>query len=421
MPSLCRDCLAPLPDPAPKRCISCNRTRILSHPELTSLSIAHIDCDAFYASVEKRDDPSLAAKPLIVGGGTRGVVTTCCYIARIFGVRSAMPMYKALALCPDAVVLPPRLPHYAEASRAIRSLMLELTPAVEPLSLDEAFLDLTGTDRLHGMTPAASMTRLAKRIEAEVGVTASVGLSHNKFLAKIASDLDKPRGFSVIGRAETAAFLIGKPVSMLWGVGEATRAALASAGIRKIDDILRLEESELIRRFGATGQRLWHLARGEDTRVITASSAMKSISNESTFENDITDRDTLKRHLWRMAEKVSDRAKALDLQGRTVTLKMRRKDFSILSRQSSLHAPTQLADTIFRTAEGLLGALNERGPFRLIGVGMADLSAADGVDPIGDLLDPSAQRRAQTERATDAIRAKFGPKAITKGRGFQPD
>ena len=421
MPSLCRDCLAPLPDPAPKRCISCNRTRILSHPELSNLAIAHIDCDAFYASVEKRDDPSLAAKPLIVGGGTRGVVTTCCYIARISGVRSAMPMYKALALCPDAVVLPPRISHYAEASRAIRSLMLELTPAVEPLSLDEAFLDLTGTERLHGRTPATSMARLAKRIETEIGVTASVGLSHNKFLAKIASDLDKPRGFSVIGRAETATFLQGKPVSLLWGVGEATRAALAAAGIRKIDDILRIEESDLIRRFGATGQRLWHLARGEDGRVITADSAMKSISNESTFETDIADRDALKRHLWRMAEKVSDRAKALDLQGRTVALKLRRKDFSALTRQSALHAPTQLADTLFRTAEGLLDALADRGPFRLIGIGLTDLSASNGIDPIGDLLDPSAAKRARTERATDAIRAKFGPHAITKGRSFQSD
>ena len=421
MPALCRDCLTPLPDPAPRRCPACNRTRILQHPELTALAIAHIDCDAFYASVEKRDNPALAAKPLIVGGGTRGVVTTCCYIARISGVRSAMPMYKALQLCPDATVVPPRISHYAEASRAIRALMLDLTPAVEPLSLDEAFLDLSGTERLHGTPPAVSMACLAKRIEQEVGVTASVGLSHNKFLAKIASDLDKPRGFSVIGRAETTAFLQGKPVSMLWGVGEATRAALASAGIRKIDDLLRLEEADLIRRFGATGQRLWHLARGEDARRISSSSAMKSISNESTFETDISDRDTLKRHLWRMAEKVSDRAKALDQQGRTVSLKLRRKDFSALSRQSALHAPTQLGDTLFRTAESLLDALSEPGPFRLIGIGLTDLSPAAGTDPLGDLLDPTAAKRARTERATDAIRARFGPKAITKGRGFQPD
>ena len=421
MPSLCRDCLAPLPDPAPKRCPGCNRARIVSHAELDSLSIAHIDCDAFYASVEKRDNPALSSKPLIIGGGTRGVVTTCCYIARISGVRSAMPMYKALQLCPDATVLPPRLSHYAEASRAIRALMLALTPAVQPLSLDEAFLDLTGTERLHGATPARTMARLARDIEAQVGVTASVGLSHNKFLAKIASDLDKPRGFSTIGKAETAEFLKGKPVALLWGVGEATRAALATAGIRTIDDLLRLDEADLFRRFGATGQRLRHLARGQDTRRVIADAPTKSISSERTFEVDLVDREVLKHHLWWMAEKVSDRAKAADLQGRTVTLKARRKDFSVLSRRITLHAPTQLADTLYRTVTDLLDALNERGPFRLIGIGLSDLSAATGQDPIGDLLDPRAATRAQTERATDAIRARFGPKAITKGRGFTPE
>ncbi len=253
-------------------------------------------------------------------------------------------------------------------------------------------------------------------------MTASVGLSHNKFLAKIASDLDKPRGFSTIGKAETAEFLKGKPVALLWGVGEATRAALATAGIRTIDDLLRLDEADLFRRFGATGQRLWHLARGQDTRRVIADAPTKSISSERTFEVDLVDRELLKHHLWWMAEKVSDRAKAADLQGRTVTLKARRKDFSVLSRRITLHAPTQLADTLYRTVTDLLDALNERGPFRLIGIGLSDLSAATGQDPIGDLLDPrAAATRAQTERATDAIRARFGPKAITKGRGFTPE
>jgi len=190
----------------------------LIHPEVNALSIAHIDCDAFYASVEKRDDPSLANKALIIGGGRRGVVSTACYIARLSGVRSAMPMFKALKLCPDAVVLPPRMDKYAEVSREIRSMMLALTPQIEPLSLDEAFLDLTGTERLHGAIPAVQLERLVQRIARELGVTASVGLSDCKFLAKIASDLDKPSGFSIIGRTEALDFLESKPVSMIWGV-----------------------------------------------------------------------------------------------------------------------------------------------------------------------------------------------------------
>lgn len=417
MPALCRDCLT-LIDPAP-RCPVCGRARVLAHPELTALPIAHIDCDAFYASVEKRDDPSLDARALIIGGGTRGVVTTCCYIARIAGVRSAMPMWQALKLCPEAEVRPPRISHYAEVSKAIRALMLELTPLVEPLSLDEAFLDLSGTERLHGMPPALSMARLAKRIETEIGVTTSVGLSHNKFLAKIASDLDKPRGFSVIGQAQTQGFLAGKPISLLWGVGAATRSALAASGLRTIDDLRRADPHELIARFGASGQRLRALAYGEDTRRVSPQSPMKSISNETTLEQDSTDRAALKRHLWRMCEKVSDRAKALGLSGRTVSLKLRRADFSALSRQVALTEPSQLADTLYRSAETLFDALAERGPFRLIGVSLDTLMPA-GADPLGDLLDPNARARARSERATDAIRAKFGKDAITMGRGFVP-
>ncbi|MBC7142192.1 MAG: DNA polymerase IV, partial [Rhodobacteraceae bacterium] len=207
MPALCRDCLTPFETGA--RCPACRSPRIVAHPELFSLSIAHMDCDAFYASVEKRDDPGLRALPVIVGGAHRGVVSTCCYLARIKGVRSAMPMFQALKLCPEAVVVKPRGEHYAAVSRQIRGLMDALTPIVEPLSLDEAFLDLTGTERLHKAPPAVLLARFLKRMEEEIGLTGSVGLSHNKFLAKIASDLDKPRGFSVIGKADTAAFLKG--------------------------------------------------------------------------------------------------------------------------------------------------------------------------------------------------------------------
>ena len=416
MPALCRDCLAPIP-PAP-RCPACGSPRVLAHPELFELQIAHLDCDAFYASVEKRDNPALADRPVIVGGGARGVVATCCYVARVSGVRSAMPMFQALKLCPDAVVIAPRLLHYVAVSATIRALMAQLTPLVEPLSLDEAFLDLTGTERLHGAPPAVLMARLARAIEVKVGVTASVGLSHNKFLAKIASDLDKPRGFSVIGRAETEAFLRDKPVRMLWGVGTATQAALEAAGIRTLADIRRRDPADLIRRFGATGARIWDLAHGQDTRRVTAEQPMKSVSHETTFVADIADRATLETHLWRLCEKVSDRAKAKALAGRVVTLKLRRADFTALTRRHALHEPTQLADTLFREGCALLAGLAEPGPFRLIGIGLSDLGPAPASDPAGDLLDPGAAARARAERASDAIRARFGPGAITRGRSL---
>ncbi|PYF12093.1 DNA polymerase-4 [Rhodobacter viridis] len=417
MPALCRDCLATF-DTSPARCPRCGRPRMLRHPELFTLSVAHIDCDSFYASVEKRDDPSLADKPLIVGGGTRGVVTTCCYIARIAGVRSAMPMFQAMKLCPEAVVLRPRKDRYAEVSALIRAKFATLTPLVEPLSLDEAFLDLTGTARLHHAPPAVSLARVIREIETEIGVTASVGLSHNKFLAKIASDLDKPRGFSVIGVAETAEFLRDKPASILWGVGEATRAALARAGLRSLADIRRAGQGALESRFGATGLRLYDLAQGIDRRRVVPDAEIKSVSHETTFDTDIADRDRLQDILWTMCEKAAARMKAKGLEGRTAVLKLRRADFSALSRQVKLEEPSQLADTLFRATQALLMALPEPGPFRLIGAAYSDLGPAGGRDPVGDLLDPQATTRAAAERAADAIRAKFGSDAIRLGRGL---
>ncbi|MFD2175611.1 DNA polymerase IV [Rhodobacter lacus] len=418
MPALCRDCLATF-DTAPARCPRCGRPRMLSHPELFRLSIAHVDCDSFFASVEKRDDPALSGTPIIVGGGTRGVVTTCCYIARIAGVRSAMPMFEARRLCPEATVIAPRRARYAEVSAQIRAKFTALTPLVEPLSLDEAFLDLTGTERLHHAPPALVLARLIREIEAEIGVTASIGLSHNKFLAKIASDLDKPRGFSVLGRADTEAFLRDKPVSILWGVGEATRAALARAGLRTLADVRRAGKPALEARFGATGARIADLAQGIDRRSITADAPLKSVSHETTFETDIKDRETLENHLWSMCEKAADRMKAKGLAGRTAVLKLRRADFSAISRQTRLDEPAQLADTLFRASRALLRALPEPGPFRLIGAGYTDLVPATGADPTGDLFDPQAKARAGAERAADAIRAKFGDAAIRLGRGWE--
>ena len=418
MPSLCRDCLT-LTEAVAARCPKCRSPRMVAHPELTQLSIAHMDCDAFYASVEKRDNPAIRDQPVIVGGGSRGVVSTCCYIARIKGVRSAMPMFQALKLCPEAVVVKPRFPAYLEASRAIRAMMEDLTPAIEPLSLDEAFLDLTGTARLHGAPPAVLLARLTKRMEDELGLTGSIGLSHNKFLAKIASDLDKPRGFSVIGKAETESFLKPKPVRIIWGVGQATQTALESAGIRTIADLLRWDRADLGARFGSMGDRLWHLARGLDTRRVNRDEKLKSISKETTFFEDTSDPDLLDGHIWRLSEQVADRAKAKALSGRTVTLKLKRKDFQLVTRRHALTDPTQLTDRIYRAARDLFDHAGTTGPFRLIGVGISDLAPEDQADLSQDLLDPNAPKRAAAERATDAIRAKFGAEAIIKGRALR--
>lgn len=414
--SLCRDCITLFKGGS--RCPECRSPRVISHPELYELSIAHMDCDAFFASVEKRDNPELRDKPVIVGGGHRGVVSTCCYIARINGVRSAMPMFQARALCPEAVVVPGRMEVYVEVSRAIRAMMQEMTPEIEPLSLDEAFLDLSGTTELHGEPPVAQMARLVKRMEGELGISGSVGLSHNKFLAKIASDLDKPRGMSVIGRAETETFLRTQPVGIIWGVGAAMRQTLERDGIRKISDILRYERKELSEKYGGMGERLYFLARGQDRRRVSGRSPIKSISNETTFSVDTADLAVLDPVLWRMTEKVADRAKARDWAGRIVTLKLKTAKFRGLTRRVTLAEPTQLADVIYHTARPMLERELANGPFRLLGVGISDLSRAEGESFATDLLDPDAPKRAAAERATDKIRAKFGGKAIRKGRSL---
>lgn len=414
--AFCRDCFADVPQDS--RCPACHSPRVLGHPELGNLSIAHVDCDAFYAAVEKRDDPSLADKPVIVGGGRRGVVATCCYVARIRGVRSAMPMFKALAACPDAVVVRPRMAVYAEVSREIRAMMEALTPLVEPLSLDEAFLDLTGTERLHGAQPAVVLARLQRDIETAVGVTVSVGLSHNKFLAKMASERDKPRGFAVIGRAETDAFLLPLPVSALWGVGRAQAKAMRGAGIDTLADIRRVGEAEMTRRFGATGFRLHALALGRDERRVKPVRKAKSISAETTFDQDISDGDALQQRLWLLCVRVTDRLKAKGVAGHGLTLKLKRADFRILTRSQKLSAPTALADTLFRAAVPLLAAAQCEGPFRLLGIGVSDVvPLSDAVIP--DLLDKQAVHRAKAELASDMIRQRFGSEAIVKGRGLR--
>ncbi|MEM9098868.1 MAG: DNA polymerase IV [Pseudomonadota bacterium] len=419
MPALCRDCLTWFEQPPAGRCPDCGSRRVLAHAELGSLSIAHLDCDAFYAAVEKRDDPSLADKPVIVGGGRRGVVSTCCYIARIAGVRSAMPMFKALKLCPEAEIVKPRMEAYAGVSAEIKAKMRALTPLVEPLSLDEAFMDLSGTERLIGAPPALTMARLAVEIEREIRISVSIGLSHNKYLAKIASDLDKPRGFSVIGREETEAFLAPRPVRSIWGVGGALAAKLEAEGYRTNADLAAADPADLMRHYGKMGQRLHELARGYDLRSVDPSGVAKSISSETTFDTDIGDLEPLSGHLWRLAVRTSDRAKAKGVLGQTITLKLKTAKFQSVTRQARLEAPTNLADLLYSHGAALLEQVSEKGPFRLIGIGLSTLSQADGAREDALLFEDAPLKRAQAEAATDQIRAKFGKDAILRGRALR--
>lgn len=418
MDGLCRDCGHHAPGHL-RRCPACASPRLIRHPELFQLTIAHLDCDAFYAAVEKRDNPALNDKALIVGGGQRGVVATCCYIARTHGVRSAMPMTQARKLCPDAVVLPPDMAKYRAVSRQIRALMDELTPLIEPLSLDEAFLDLSGTQRLHGRSAAEALIHLTRRVEREVGVTASIGLSYNKFLAKVASDLDKPRGFAVLGRAEATAFLAAQPVSLIWGVGRALRSKLAADGITRVGQLQAMEEQDLMRRYGAMGSRLYRFARGEDQRRVEPHQPPKSISTEETFSRDLAARDDLERALWVLCEELAQRLKRKGYAGQTLTLKLKTPRFELRTRSERMDAPTQLAAVLFRTARHLLAKEPPGQPYRLMGVGLSDLQPPDAADP-PDLVDGEREQARRTEAAMDRIRLKFGRQAIQKGRGFRP-
>lgn len=415
----CRDCLKEVAE-AGRCCPACHSPRLARHPELHALTIAHLDCDAFYAAIEKRDDPGLRDKPVIIGGGKRGVVSTACYIARIQGVKSAMPMFKALKLCPEATVIKPNMAKYVEVGREVRSLMQQLTPLVQPLSIDEAFLDLTGTERLHGRSAALSLAYLSLQIEKRIGITVSTGLSHNKFLAKVASDLDKPRGFSVIGKAETKNFLAAQPVSLIWGVGKAMQAGLAKDGITTIAHLQQREKSDLMRRYGSMGARLYHLSRGEDTRHVSIDDETKSVSSETTFDTDISDYKSLERILWQMCERTSHRAKADGLAGHTVVLKLKTVDFKIRTRNATLQDATLLAEHIFAAARPLLKREADGTPYRLLGAGISHLvPATAGI--LDETLDTSAAARAKAELAMDKLREKFGRKAVEKGIGFKED
>ena len=414
--AFCRDCLTDATDGA-TRCRACGSPRLARHAELDTLAIAHIDCDAFYATIEKRDDPALADKPVVVGGGNRGVVAAACYVARTYGSRSAMPMFEARRRCPSLVVVRPDFGKYSKVGREVRRAMLSLTPLVEPISIDEAFLDLTGTERLHGLMPAKVLARLATQVERDLGITVSIGLSANKFLAKIASDLDKPRGFAVLSASDAPAFLAPKPVGFIYGVGAASAAKLAADGFRTIADLQRAAPNDLARRYGDEGYRLWQLARGVDARTVDPERETKSISAETTFERDIAEMRPLEQHLWALSEKVSDRMKASALTGSTVTLKLKTADFKLRTRARSLGQPTQLAARIYATGRDLLAREVGSARFRLIGIGVSNLEDAAG-DDLADLID---RRAAEAEHAVDRLRTKFGHDAVIKGLALEDD
>ena len=415
MKTLCRECLT-LAEGAFSRCRACGSPRLVAHPELDRLTIAHVDCDAFYASVEKRDRPELRDVPVIVGGGVRGVVTTGCYLARIYGVRSAMPMFKALKACPEAVVLTPDFGKYTFESRRIFDKLQSLTPLVQGLSLDEAWLDLSGTERLNGGPAAFALARAQAEIERETGLTVSVGLAANKFLAKIASDLDKPRGFSVIGAGEAQAFLAPKPVSILPGVGPAFSRTLEQDGYRTVGDLARAEARTLADRYGVYGLRLHDLAHARDARGVDPDQERKGVSAENTFNTDIRDLQSLEDELWPLCEKVARKMRRDGLTGRVVTLKLKGADFKLITRRRTLSVPTQTAKILFACGRELLAAEAKGKPYRLIGIGLADLLEASAPN---DLFGDSEARGRVAEQAIDKLRSRFGDAAVVSGRALR--
>lgn len=415
MPALCRDCCATWGEG--RVSCACGSRRIVRHGELLTLAVPHVDCDAFYASVEKRDRPELLARPVIVGGGHRGVVAACCYIARTSGVRSAMPMFKALKLCPDAVVIRPEMRKYAEAGWQVWALMQRLTPLVQPLSIDEAVLDLSGTAALHKAPPAAVLARFALEVERQVGVTVSVGLAPNRLLAKLAAERDKPRGFTVIGAAEAASVLAGQPVAVLPGVGPALERKLHAAGFSTLGQLAALSVREAAKRFGEDGPALAARARGEDSRRVNPERDTKSISAETTFDVDLATVAALEAPLWRLCEKLARRLAEQGLAAAGVVLKLKTAGFALRTRNTRLAAPTVLPETLFAAARPLLAREADGTAFRLIGIGAQPLVPVEGADR-GDLADAEAPRRAARWRAMEALRAKFGEGAVVRGRGM---
>ncbi len=414
----CRDCLADLTRPPSSRCPACGSPRLVVHPELRALAIAHVDCDAFYATIEKRDQPALRDKPVIVGGSQRGVVLTACYIARTYGVRSAMPMFKALALCPHATIVRPDMAKYASIGREVRAKMGELTPLVQPVSIDEAFLDLSGTAAVHGAIPAITLARFAARVRHEMGITVSIGLSDCRFLAKVASELDKPNGFAVIGRAEAVAVLRPRPVGAIWGIGAVTQARLAARGFVTIGDIQDCTEAEFARRAGSETSSLWRLAHGIDGRTVSPERDTKSVSAETTFGADLATAEELLPILYHLCEKVAARLCAGSYAAGGAVLKLKTGTFKLRTRSRALTAPTQLASRLFEAGRALLLAELDGTRYRLIGLGSSDLRPAAEADH-ADLIDARLPREKATAEAIDAVRSRFGNEALVRGITLQ--
>jgi DNA polymerase IV len=382
--------------------------------------ILHVDMDAFYAAVEVHKDPSLAGLPVLVGGaGGRGVVASASYEARVFGVASAMPMARALRLCPDAVVVSPDFDAYALTSERIREIFLSYTPLVEPLALDEAFLDVGGGVRLFG-PPAEIGAAIRRRITAELGLTASVGVAPNKFLAKLCSTKAKPDGLLHVPAGEVAAFLEPLNVRDLWGVGEATAARLDRFGVRTVGDVAALPQATLRRLVGdAAASALAQLARGADDRPVVPWEAAKGMSAEETFDRDVDDPAVLRRELLRLAERVARRLRHGGLAGRTVTLKLRYASFTTITRSRTLAAPTDESTVLHAEVSALLDALRlERVRVRLVGLGVTNLVPTGAARQL--TLDTD-DRWSRLERAADAARGRFGDAAVTRGALLDDD
>lgn len=380
-------------------------------------AIAHIDMDAFYASVERLDDPALEGKPVIVGGSSqRGVVSAASYEARRYGIHSAMPIFQAKRLCPHGVFLPVRMQRYVEVSRVVMGCLGEFSPLVEQVSVDEAYVDLTGTDRIFG-PPEDTARTIKRRIHDATALTCSVGLSTSKLLAKIASDMDKPDGLTIIPPDRVLSFLRELPIGKVPGIGEKSEEELTKLGVSLIGDLRRFEREFLVERFGRFGERLIRISRGEVDSPVVPYTAPKSISGEVTLEEDTDDPAVIKRILLAQSDRVARRLRKEGFRGRTVTMKLKRDDFTSITRSSTLERPVHLADAIYREAAKLLDGERLKRRVRLVGIGVGKLEPADesGQLPLFDGRGAREEKMERAERAMDEITDRFGHGAVKRG------
>ncbi len=382
-------------------------------------AILHLDLDAFFVAVERLDNPALCGLPVLVGGRpeVRGVVASASYEARAYGVHSAMPSAQALRLCPQAILLSGHRGRYVEMSRGVMAILAEYTPLLEPISIDEAFLDVTGTADHYG-PPGDLACAIQSRIDRELGLSASLGVATNKLIAKIASDFRKPHGITVVPPGREAEFLAPLPIRKLWGVGEVTGKELARLGIGRIGDLAQLSVETLRTRFGVQGEALWRAASGIDDSPVTPEHEVKSLSREETFAQDVADVVTLRRELLRLSDAVAARLRRHNFQARTVALKLRYGDFSTISRQATLGDATDAGPVIYAQVLALFDSAWQRGrPVRLVGVGAANLT-----QPARQLrlFEQEDLRQAQLDAALDRIRARFGERAIQRASLLEP-